>query len=205
MEPRPEFHEPGNSGATSAWNPAGSDAACQKASQSGAFFGVPAQGMKIVYVIDRSSSMGRYGALTRASAELVASLRSLPPDALFQVIVYNSTAHPLIEGEGGLLPATSAHVQRAIETLALLDATRGTVHDRALPLALALQPDVIYFLTDADDLTTAYLRAITERNHGRAVIHVIELNIANSQRPDAPLQVFARQNRGTYRAVDLMH
>jgi hypothetical protein len=167
------------------------------------FFKVPARGRRIVYVIDRSSSMGRHGALNIARQELVASLHALPADASFQIIVYNSTAQPLIEEHPGWLAATADNKLRVARDLAALEATHGTKHDRALPMALALQPDVIFFLTDADDLDPRQLATLTARNQGRAAIHVIELNTNNVGRTDAPLQVFARQNRGTYHAVDL--
>ena len=58
-------------------------------------------------------------------------------------------------------------------------------------------------ITDADDLAMSYLNEITRLNKGRAAIHVIELNITNLYRQDSPLQIFARQNKGTYKAVDL--
>jgi hypothetical protein len=170
---------------------------------SGSFFRVAPQGVKIVYVIDRSSSMGKQGALTIASRELLASLQSLPELALFQIIVYNSTAHALIEGHPGWFQATQENKVLAAQALATLEATNGTVHHLALPLALALQPDTIFFLTDADDLDPGYLTEITRRNQGRAAIHVVELNTANRGRPEMPLQVFARENHGAYQAVDL--
>jgi hypothetical protein len=117
--------------------------------------------------------------------------------------VYNSSAHPLIQGHPGWFQATPENKGRVAQELAQLDATRGTVHSLALPLALTLQPDVIYFLTDADDLEPAYLADITRHNKCRAAIHVIELNTGNRANPDMPLQVFARQNHGIYLAVDL--
>jgi len=49
-------------------------------------------------VIDRSISMATSGALSRAKRELVASLRALPADARFQVIVYSHFAQPLLPG-----------------------------------------------------------------------------------------------------------
>ncbi len=173
----------------------------------GTFFNVAVRGQRVVYVIDRSSSMGKRGALDIARRELLASLQALPADASFQVIVYNSTAQPLMAGLPGWLRATPENRQLAAQALARLDATGGTVHHLALPMALALRPNMIFFLTDADDLSPWYLDEITRQNqsHCRAAIHVIELNIGNRGRPDMPLQAFARQNQGRYQAVDLDH
>src|SRR5581483_7459538 len=53
------------------------------------FFQVASPARSVVYVLDRSGSMGPSGALERAKAELLLSLRRLPPEMLFQVIAYN--------------------------------------------------------------------------------------------------------------------
>jgi Ca-activated chloride channel family protein len=167
------------------------------------FFQVEAGGDKVVYVIDHSMSMGLRGALAAAEAELLASLQRLPPTARFQVIVYNSTAGPLLPTRPGWLPAVPENVTLVRRALENLRAEGGTHHDQALPKALALEPDVIFFLTDAADLNEADLRAVSSRNRGRSAIHVFELNAAHRGRPDTPLQLLARQNRGVYQAVAL--
>ena len=150
-------------------------------------------------------SMGLHGALEAARRELLTSLEQLPPTTRFQVIVFNSTAGPLIPSQPQWLEATAANRQLVARALADLPAEGGTNHDLALPKALALQPDVIFFLTDADDLTAAQLRSITLHNRGRTVIHTIELNTANRGRPQMPLQLLARENGGVYQAVDPRH
>jgi len=171
-----------------------------------AFFQVAAQGRAIVYVIDRSASMGLNGALAAARRELLASLDRLPPDARFQVIVYNRTPEPLrLGGRTGLAFATPENKQQAAALLEGLTAEGSTEHLPALKAALALDPDVIFFLTDADDLQVGQVSAVTAINHGRTAIHAIELNTANRGREDMPLQVLARDNRGLYQAVDLDH
>jgi hypothetical protein len=163
------------------------------------FFQIATQAESVVYVIDRSASMGLGGALDLARRELLASLERLPSSARFHVLVYNSTATPLLPG---WLQATPENKLRVASALRDLRAEGGTRHDQALPRALSMQPDVIFFLTDADDLAEADLRDFTRRNHGRSTIHVVELNTANRGRPDMPLQLLARQNGGTYQAVD---
>ena len=52
---------------------------------------------------------------------------------------------------------------------------------RWLAAALRLQPDVIFFVTDADDLTETQVLDVTKWNAGKVVIHTIELNLANRQ------------------------
>jgi hypothetical protein len=167
------------------------------------FFRVPAQARSVIYVIDHSASMGLHGALDQAKAELLASLQELSPATRCQVIVYNSRAQLLRPDLPGLVAATPENKSLLVQALAELQAEGGTRHDQALPRALALLPEVIYFLTDADDLSDAEVRAVTQRNRGRSIIHVIELTTATHHRSDMPLQMLARDNGGIYQAVNL--
>jgi hypothetical protein len=175
---------------------------------SPAFFQVAAQGQSIVYVIDRSASMGPNGGLAAAKRELLASVQQLPATARFQVIVYNRLAAALpLGGKTNLVPATEDNKGQMEVLLKDVVAEGGTEHGPALALALGLQPDVIFFLTDADDLTDQQVRVATQLNsrlnHGRTCIHAIELNTDNRAHEEMPLHVLARNNHGTYQAVSL--
>jgi hypothetical protein len=168
------------------------------------FFQIATQAKSVVYVIDRSASMGINGRLEAARRELLASLERLPSTARFQVIPYNREAIPLrVGGRTDLLEATPANIQAAARLLNTLVAEGGTDHWPALHRALALQPDVVFFLTDADDLRIDQVRAITQLNHGRTAIHAIELSIFNRDREDMPLHLLAHTNQGQYQAVDV--
>lgn len=170
------------------------------------FFQIATQARSVVYVIDRSASMGINGRLAAARRELLASLDRLPPTARFQVVPYNRFAEPLrVGGRTDLLEATAANIQTVAKLLEALVAEGGTDHWPALHRALALQPDVIFFLTDADDLRIEQVRAITQLNHGRTAIHTIELNTLNRDREDMPLHLLAHTNQGQYQAVDVPH
>jgi hypothetical protein len=174
----------------------------KRASSSTTFFQIPANGQTIVYVLDRSSSMGLHGAWGLAKRELHASLRSLPADARFQVIAYNRASEPLrIEGSSGLLPATPEIVRQAEQMVQSLRAEGGTDHVAALKRALALQPDVLFYLSDADDLTVEQVRTISRFNHGRTMIHAIAFSAYHVPAADAPVSLLARDNRGIARAV----
>lgn len=171
---------------------------------SSSLFASPARARSVVYVIDRSVSMGLNGALEQVKRELLASLSRLPSDMRFQIILYNRSAQPLIlGGAAGMAGATDANRAAVAQQLESLQAEGGTEHLPALSLALSYQADVIYFLTDADDLRPEQVRQVTQMNHGRAAIHTIELTTANTNRLDMPLQALARENGGTYRAVTL--
>jgi hypothetical protein len=164
------------------------------------FFGVPAVGTSVVFVLDRSASMGLDGRLERARRELAASLRRLPPSARFQVIAYNRVAEPLRLPEYyGLLPATPDAVAAAIAALDALTAEGGSEHGTALKQALMLGPDVVYFLTDEDDLEMRDVQSVTRLNRGRVCIHA--LCLVAPAGGETPMRGLARSNRGLFQIV----
>ena len=168
------------------------------------FFRVPAQGQSVVYVMDRSLSMGPSGALDVAKYELLTSLAELPATARFQIIAYNRSAEPLrLGGRSGLVAATAEAKHAADRLVRPLRPEGATDHVQALRRALELQPDLIFLVTDAADLTAEQIAALTRQNHGRSAIHVVEL--AEGRRPGAegPLRRLAHGNRGTYQARDV--
>lgn len=153
----------------------------------------------VVYVIDRSISMGLKGALDDARQELLDSLARLAPSTQFQVIFYNREAQPLIlTGRRGLVPATDAVLREATAAVAAVQAEGSTNHPGALRQALLLEPEVVYLVTDADDMTAEQVRTVTSLNRGRSAIHAIHLGNA---REGPALRELARTNRGTYRTV----
>jgi len=198
---------PGNAGSTSGPPAvAGSGEGGNGANGDGfttSFFGVATRSAKVVYVLDRSGSMGEKGRLDAAKQELLSSLRQLPADASFQVIVYNSMDDILVGHADELVPATPENVGCAAEALRDLEPVGGTKHLPALTVALRMRPDVIYFLTDADDLTEAEQITITRLNTTHAVFHTIELTRIHCGSPGMPMQVLARTTGGTYTAIDL--
>src|SRR5579885_3285784 len=172
------------------------------------FFQLAARGQSVVYVIDRSSSMGINGGLAAARQELLASLERLPETSRFQVILYNRAAEPMaIGGQTGLTPATAAARAEAAARLGAVRAEGSTDHLAALRRALMLRPDVIFFVTDADDLTPLQVRTVTEWNRavsgGRTAIHAIDLGGETAGREPRPLELPARWNGGAWQAPDL--
>jgi hypothetical protein len=148
--------------------------------------------------------MGEGGKLDLACCEVLASLRRLPPAASFQVILYNNSAAPLlIDGRIDLLPAKPAILDRVADRLKDLPASGGTNHVQALHLGLALRPDVLFFVTDADELPYEQIEAITRGNSSRAAIHIVELTRRRGGPSDSPLAHLARDNGGTYRRVSV--
>jgi hypothetical protein len=171
-------------------------------------FGLVGEGYKFVYVFDRSGSMGGSGqnALRAVKAELLRSLANLDTVHQFQIIFYNE--RPAIFNPTGtpgrLAFATEANKSRAVRFIDSITAEGGTAHEEALRLATGLQPDVIFFLTDADDpkLTLAQLEKIRHLAAG-IIINAIEFGPGPKPTGDSFLAQLARQNGGGYTYVSL--
>ena len=92
----------------------------------------------------------------------------------------------------------------ALRFLESLVADGGTDHEEALKLAIRMQPDVIFFLSDGDDpkLTAAEIDEITYRAGG---IRINTIQFASGPQPSGTnfLMELARQNGGQYRYVDI--
>jgi hypothetical protein len=165
-----------------------------------AFFGVPVQARSVVYVIDCSISMGLDDALATAKRELLASIARLPACTRFQVLFYNRDVYELPTGDkDGLLPNTPETRQRVRERAGKILAAAGTDHLAVLRVALKLQPDVILFMTDAEDFTHQQVSTVTRLNEKRAVIHTFEWKRSHAE--DGPLAALAQFNRGIHRVL----
>jgi hypothetical protein len=160
----------------------------------------PAAARSVVYLLDRSLSMGPSGALARARRELLASLSRLAPGTAFQVILYNRQALPLrIDGRSGYLiadDATRAAVARELDQVA---AAGNTDHVAALRMGLRMRPDVLFLVTDADDLNDREVREMTALNDRHTTIYTVELS--RGKEADGPLRHLAVLNGGTHRRV----
>lgn len=169
-------------------------------------FGVPGEGYKFVYVFDRSGSTGGpRNTLGAAKAELVASLNGLQSNHQFQIIFYNE--HPVIfnpAGAGRLVFATEQNKELARRFIGAITSDGGTRHEEALVLALKLQPDVIFFLTDGDDpqLLPQQLERIHRRSGGTQ-INAIEFGLGPRSGQENFMVRLARENGGRYGYVDV--
>lgn len=173
------------------------------AGQTVGFGELKGKGRRFVYVLDRSESMRWPNDLPirYALAEAKASVESLnvKKGALkFQLVIYNHDAR--IFGDGRLLDVNRANQIKVERFLDSVTATGGTDPLAALEKAIRLRPDVIFFLTDADEeIPPMVLARIREsRLRGRVgQIHVMEFGAPNGKR----LQSFRRladQNNGLY-------
>lgn len=169
------------------------------------FFGVEGSGSSFVYVVDRSDSMNAYDAapLRYAKRELLKSLESLNEYNQFQIVFYNDSLSPMARK---MFFATDSDKRRATNFVRTMPGDGGTAHFPALRQALAMSPEVLFFLTDADDpsLTQTQLHEIRERAElSRTTIHAVQFNSGPASNDGTWIRVLAEMNRGTYKYIDV--
>lgn len=171
-------------------------------------YGLQGEGFKFIYVFDRSGSMGGSGnrALNAAKTELLRSLDELTDLHQFQIIFYNENPTVMkLADSTGLMLATPENKQLARKFVDSISADGATSHEPALTIALRLAPDVIFFLTDADqpELSPGQLEKIKRLNAGRAVINTIEFGLGPKIRSENFLDRVATENGGRSAYIDI--
>jgi len=177
--------------------------------------GLTAVGRRIVYVIDRSASMNKPNqnpAIEWAKDELIRSIKQLQPNMSFQVVFYSDTVMtlPNPDRRKDLIPATEFAKEKAIQFVRDLEAEGGTNHRLGLDRAFEMKPEVLFFMTDADDDSDAELKAlinwVTTINRRRseqqtpASIHMIHLWHRDDS-PSGVIRELAQRNNGSYRLI----
>lgn len=171
-------------------------------------FGALGEGRKFVYVFDRSGSMDGHGGapLRAAKSELVNSLKDLGQTHQFQIIFYNERPRVFnpTGAPGRLVFGNDQNKYLAQKFVGSITADGATRHEEALEAALKMSPDVIFFLTDADEprLTEKQLARIAHLNAG-TVINAIEFGYGAQTGEINFLVKLARQNGGQHVYVDL--
>jgi hypothetical protein len=174
-------------------------------------FGTKGTGSRFIYVFDRSGSMSGYGGRPMAAAkqQLLLSVRDLQKNHQFQVIFYNEVPialNPLSPAPPKLLYGTPENREYAMNFVQQIKPDGRTNHVAALDLALNMNPDIIFFLTDADEpqLTTSELNRISRKNAStRASINTIQFGVGRRTGQDNFLRQLASENGGQYAYVDL--
>lgn len=173
-------------------------------------FGLQGEGTKFIYVFDRSGSMGGYEGrpLRGSKRELLASLNDLGPTHQFQIVFYNQ--EPDVFQPGGQTPSLMWGDERSKELaqdfVRRIAASGGTRHLPPLALALRMAPDVIFFLTDADEprMTAAELETVRERLNRGTTIHTIEFGAGPDPGKNNFIRQLARENGGKSIYVDVL-
>lgn len=168
-------------------------------------FGVQGTGTKFVYLFDRSSSM-EGPPLAAAKRQLIESLHSLESVHQFHIIFFNTRTQAFdITGGGRRIAfATDRNKQLAANFVGGIVADGGTDRLIALREALSFAPDVVFFLTDADDpMSPSELADIARANRrARAAICVIEFGRRQSPSPGNFLNELATESGGQYGYVN---
>ncbi len=168
------------------------------------FFGAKEHAVSFAYVIDCSGSMATRNALNVAKKELLSSLGQLAGDAQFAVVFYNLKATVFSDPQGnrGLMVATPANKQRVRVQLDTVVPDGGTDHMLALRAALAIRPEVIFFLTDADLMTNTDASEILAEA-GKTRIQAVEFGRGAELGNSGPLRRLASSTGGAYRYLDV--
>jgi len=144
--------------------------------------------------------------LAAAKAELIKSLASLGEQHQFQIIFYNEEPVVLnIAGANRLVFGTEQNKELARRFVGGITADGATRHEEALLLALRLKPDVIFFLTDADEpvLSPGQLKRIHRLSAGVTTINTIEFGLGPALADENFLAQLARENGGQYAYFDI--
>ncbi len=167
------------------------------------FFGISQPGRRFVYVVDASSSMQakhdseaktRFG---RVKLELVKSIGGMTHGQSFFVIYFNSEPRPM--PARALQPALPNVQRHYLDWTTRFRAGGDTNPLPALELALALRPDVIYFLTDGEiPRGRNVLRTVSGLNRGRVRVHTFAFGVRSGEEM---MKALAEQNGGEYRFV----
>jgi hypothetical protein len=166
---------------------------------------LPRPGQTVVFVLDRSASMGDASAgpdrFAAARRLILDRLRRLSPSNRFQIVAYNGHPEPFRPADGAEVPVAgepqSAEAERWLSNLA---AEGRSDHLAALRQALTFRPDVIYWLTDGDDLRPELPREIERLNRGHARLNTVALTPWR-ERGQSPLMEVARASGGVYQVA----
>ncbi len=165
------------------------------------FFGMDLAGERFVFVVDASRSMNHpypgeaKNRLGRVKIELYNTIQKMTPDQSFFVVYFNTEPIPM--PARGMVKAEPALLRPYLEWIFSARALGQTNPESALLLALRLNPDKIYFLTDGD-FSYRSVRAVREANRGRIPIHTIGFG---GQGGEKNLQEIARDSQGTYQFI----
>lgn len=164
-------------------------------------FGVEGKGSKFVYLFDRSASM-EGAPLAAAKRQLLQSVQSLGSVHQFHIVFFNTKTQSFdtADGKGRNAFATDRNKQLAANFVGGITADGGTDRMTALHEAIATSPDVIFFLTDADDpISASELAEIGRLNRkAQAAICVIEFGRNAAPSPDNFLMRLASSSGGQY-------
>jgi uncharacterized protein with von Willebrand factor type A (vWA) domain len=168
-------------------------------------FGIEGTGNKFVYLFDHSGSM-EGAPLAAAKKELLESLATLGDTQQFEIIFFNQRLQ-IFDSSGGFKRttfATDRSKDLAARFVRGVKADGGTDRVAALRHALALRPNAVFFLSDADKPMSAQeLEEIAQLNE-RIGAHICAIEFGRGDKPPSAssLADLAHANNGKYVYID---
>lgn len=165
------------------------------------FFGLETKDKRIVFVVDASRSMNypypgeAKNRLGRVKIELYRTISKMTTEQSFFVIFFNTAPIPM--PSRGMVRAEPVLIRRYMEWIFAVRGMDKTDPQSALLMALRLNPDRIYFLTDGD-FSYRSVRSAREANLNRIPIHTIGFG---EQEGEKNLQEIAKDSQGTYQFI----
>jgi hypothetical protein len=183
-------------------------------------FGLSGEGGKFVYAFDRSESMNSVFTLyskqqilssitplASAKLEMSRSLGALGRANKFQIIFYND--NPVMFGDDHygheLFSATEENKQRANEYIENMKAEGFTNHLAALDMAIGMEPNVIFLLTDGeakDDLHPSIVRKLYKICLRKKILLNV-IHFCNQPRENCTLERLAEKTGGQHIFIKL--
>lgn len=167
------------------------------------FFGQTGNAYKVVYVVDVSASLMIYTA--QIIEEMQTSIESLTPMQKFHIVLARPKRVEELQFKR-LVPAVPRYTQAARELIHSIDRIPdvGAADPmKAMQRAFAVQPELIYFLTDGDymSIEKPLEQTIDKLNAGRSV-KITVIAFSPTPRASALLQRIAGRTGGHFRVVE---
>jgi len=174
------------------------------------FFGSYARGSRFAFVLDASGSMNDGARFRRASAELLNSLDALGEDQQFHVLLFQNQGYAMLGQKPAqlqMLPATEENKEQLRYWLSAVQPQTWSDPREALQMALSLQPDAVFLLSDGEfktggrrvkKLGATTLRQVRHWNEANIPIHTIAYEDPINRRV---LRALARASGGSYQYV----
>lgn len=168
------------------------------------FFGAVGNAYKVVYVVDVSGSLGIY--LEDIKRKANESIRGLTPTQQFQILTYVSDRdgkRPIEFVAGRLTYANEKNKSAATEFTKSLKVERGAFDPvQALTMAYALQPELVYLLSDGDYVEFPELLGKVRELYEQCPAKITVISFNPAQRNVRLLQSIASATGGNFRLVE---
>lgn len=165
------------------------------------FFGAKSNANRVVFVVDNSGSM-QHGRLQTTLLELGAAIRRLSSSQEFYVVFFSDQAYPMFfpESVDKPLQATQENKRALSKWLRTVEMCLGGRLLDAMDYAAAMEPDVVFLLTDGDIRSPRTIERMTAPDAWGFPIHTLGMGARTPQHGQI-LKSIAQASGGTARPV----